>query len=173
MKIVGIDLAVNNTGIAKWEDGEWEVKLISTVKNSDYQIKETEREKKFIEVRDYINFLISEWKPDLILFEGLSFGSRGDALYQLGMINGIILILLYEAGYNIQSVPPTKIKKSITGNGRASKLEVALAVSKKLGFDFSTIYKKECEHLYDAVSIVYYYLKESKLLETEKTRKRL
>jgi len=166
MIIVGIDLSINNIGLVKWEDGLWEFRLISKVGYADVKLKETEKFKRFREVRDHIYSFVKMWNPDLILFEGLSFGSKGNALFELGMINGIVLNFLQEVGYNIDVIPPSKVKKNITGKGNSSKLEVALSVSKKikLDSDLSSIYRKECEHIYDAISIIYSYLKENSLL---------
>lgn len=46
---------------------------------------------------------------------------------------GVILLTLAKAGLPLVEVPPTTVKKAVTGNGRASKAQVQAAVMQTLG----------------------------------------
>lgn len=55
-----------------------------------------------------------------ILIEDYSFGSKG-RVFNLAENCGILKYMLYKAGYNFFTVPPTVIKKYATGKGNATK----------------------------------------------------
>lgn len=68
------------------------------------------------------HLFLDYYKPEIINIEGLSFGSRGDAVRQLGGLQfGLVCKLKYEHGYNVYIIPPMTLKKFASGNGRADK----------------------------------------------------
>ncbi len=69
--------------------------------------------------------LIREYRPNVICFESLSLGSKGNATRTLPLLLGVILKGIDEAvwQYNVQiyHYAPKSLKKLATGNGNASK----------------------------------------------------
>jgi crossover junction endodeoxyribonuclease RuvC len=61
------------------------------------------------------------------VFENYSYGSTGH-LADLGELNGMYKLVLEENGIPFDTVAPSSAKKAITGNGRATKEEVAGAL---------------------------------------------
>ena len=106
---------------------------------------------------------------DLVVFEGMSFGSRGNALFDLGKATGIVQAGIIEARIlegpilKFDVIPPTTVKKLISGKGTAPKSIVAMKVFQRTGIDLSA-YGKEAEDLYDsiAVGLTWYKLQEKK-----------
>jgi len=66
--------------------------------------------------------------------EAQSYGSSGD-LDQLGQINGVIQVVLTELDAPPLMVPPTVLKKFVTGNGQANKKDMRQATQKYWNFD--------------------------------------
>lgn len=101
-----------------------------------------------------------KWKIDIIVFEGLSFGSRGDKLFNIGKLTGIVQVDLVKEGYLFDVVPPKTVKKIVTGNGNAPKNIVAIKVFKLYDIDLCA-YGKEAEDMYDAIAVGHAYLKQA------------
>lgn len=71
----------------------------------------------------------------LVLIEGYAFGAKGSAGISLGELGGIIRLSLYESAIPYIEIPPTQLKKFITGKGGAVKDIVLKEVFKRYGFD--------------------------------------
>jgi crossover junction endodeoxyribonuclease RuvC len=50
----------------------------------------------------------------------------------MGHARGVILLAAARAGIDVMSIPATRIKKSLTGNGHASKVQMQKAVAHAL-----------------------------------------
>lgn len=60
-----------------------------------------------------------------IFMEGYAFGCRGSAhSYKLAELTGILKQNLFREGLTVVSVPPTQVKKSFSGKGSATKVEM-------------------------------------------------
>ncbi len=106
--------------------------------------------------------LFHDYKCDHVVFEGLSFGSRGDATRNLAMLLGIILAKL---NTDFFSVAPTTLKKFATGNGRADKKAMLAAIepcNPKLHSELSSMTIKAGKYdIADAYWLSRYYLQDS------------
>jgi crossover junction endodeoxyribonuclease RuvC len=76
--------------------------------------------------------------PDLCLIEGYSFGSKGSSVITLGEFGGILRNSIVGIADVTVEVPPTVLKKFITGKGNAKKLDVVSTLSAKYGFTFKS-----------------------------------
>lgn len=74
-----------------------------------------------------------------IYIEGLSYGSNGKAFSQLSGLYFFVLINLQNKFplTEIKSIPPSTLKKFITGKGNSKKDLVLLNVYKKFGIEFN------------------------------------
>jgi crossover junction endodeoxyribonuclease RuvC len=78
--------------------------------------------------------LIEEYKPDELAIEAPFFGKNVQSMLKLGRAQGVAI-----AGALYRNIPifeylPKKIKQSVTGNGNASKEQVAAMLQTLLGF---------------------------------------
>jgi len=85
-----------------------------------------------------------------VAIEGYSHGSVG-RVFQLGEIGGITRVAAYKRGITFIEVPPTTLKKFATGKGNADKIQIAFAMNKGYGIDFSGYTKSD--NLFDAYAL--------------------
>ena len=85
--------------------------------------------------------IIEEFKPDELAIEAPFFGKNVQSMLKLGRAQGVAIAAALSRNLPITEYSPKKIKMSITGNGNASKEQVAAMLSQILGL------KKEQEYL--------------------------
>jgi crossover junction endodeoxyribonuclease RuvC len=69
--------------------------------------------------------LITEYKPDQLAVEAPFFGKNVQSMLKLGRAQGVAMAAALYRDIPIFEYSPKKIKKAITGNGNASKEQVA------------------------------------------------
>lgn len=85
--------------------------------------------------------IIEEFKPDELAIEAPFFGKNVQSMLKLGRAQGVAIAAALSKNIPITEYSPKKIKMSITGNGNASKEQVAAMLSQILGL------KNEHEYL--------------------------
>ncbi len=78
--------------------------------------------------------LIDEYKPDELAIEAPFFGKNVQSMLKLGRAQGVAIAGALSRNIPIQEYAPKKIKLSITGNGNASKEQVAAMLKTLLNF---------------------------------------
>lgn len=73
--------------------------------------------------------------PDLIAIEGYSFGARGNAVFQLGELGGVVRYLLHVRGFSYVEVPPGEWRKQLFGRGNLPKDQVRVEAWKRYGVE--------------------------------------
>ena len=123
MRILGIDPGLNVCGYACLETGNQPEKLIEAgVVRTDptWPI-----ERKLNHIAEDIASLLVGFNPDVVAVEQLySHYAHPKTAILMGHARGVILQKCAEADVRVRSFSATRIKKSITGNGRASKQQV-------------------------------------------------
>jgi crossover junction endodeoxyribonuclease RuvC len=85
------------------------------------------------EIYDGLNDIIAEFKPTRVIIEDLySHYRHPKTAIIMGHARGAVFLSAAKAGLPVVSYGATMIKKSLTGNGRASKLQVQRMVKSKL-----------------------------------------
>ncbi|UTW64593.1 crossover junction endodeoxyribonuclease RuvC [bacterium SCSIO 12741] len=79
--------------------------------------------------------LIETHKPDEFAVEAPFFGKNVQSMLKLGRAQGVAMAAALYRNIPIQEYSPRKIKQSITGNGNASKEQVAHMLQSILKFD--------------------------------------
>jgi len=79
--------------------------------------------------------LIDEYKPDVLAVEAPFFGKNVQSMLKLGRAQGVAIAAALYRNVPISEYSPKKIKQSITGNGSASKEQVAAMLQSLLNFD--------------------------------------
>ena len=120
MRILGIDPGLQVCGYACLDSGGGVEKLIEAgVFRTDAGLP---METKLNQIADDINSLLKRFCPDVVAVEQLySHYAHPKTAILMGHARGVILQNCAAAGITVKSFSATKIKKSITGNGRASK----------------------------------------------------
>lgn len=132
MRILGIDPGLGNTGYGVLDcNGE----QITVVEAGVIQTKQkTPMENRLQEIASEISSIITQFEPDTVAIEELysHYGHPKTAII-MGHARGVIFLKAAEAGLVVQSYAATRIKKSLTGNGRAPKRQVQLMITSSLG----------------------------------------
>lgn len=79
--------------------------------------------------------LIEEYKPDEMALEAPFFGKNVQSMLKLGRAQGVAMAAGLYKDLPIFEYPPKKIKQAITGNGNASKEQVAAMLKSLVEFD--------------------------------------
>jgi crossover junction endodeoxyribonuclease RuvC len=87
--------------------------------------------------------LIDEYHPDEVALESPFFGKNVQSMLKLGRAQGVAMAAALSREISIVEYAPRKIKQSVTGNGNASKEQVARMLMTLLGI-------KELPRLLDA-----------------------
>src|SRR4051812_28773503 len=78
--------------------------------------------------------IIEEFKPDELAIEAPFFGKNVQSMLKLGRAQGVAIAAALSRSLPITESSPKKIKMSITGNGNASKEQVAAMLQQLLKF---------------------------------------
>ncbi len=79
-----------------------------------------------------IDSLIEEFKPDEVAIEAPFYGKNVQSMLKLGRAQGVALAPAITRSLPVFEYAPRKVKQSITGNGNASKEQVAMMVQSLL-----------------------------------------
>ena len=90
--------------------------------------KYTTQGDKFLKIHQRILGILEEFLPDEIAIESPFFGKNIQSMLKLGRVQGMVMSLAFSKSIPITEYEPKKIKQSVTGNGNASKEQVAKMV---------------------------------------------
>jgi Holliday junction resolvasome RuvABC endonuclease subunit len=71
--------------------------------------------------------------PTLVVYEDYAMGARGNNMFNIGELGGVLKTLIWEKGVDLLSVPPTTMKSVIAFNGRAEKADITKALRTRFG----------------------------------------
>ena len=105
--------------------------------------------------------LFQDYKPDLVVFESAFYAKNVQVMLKLGRVHGLLLAVAFRFKVPIQEYTPREIKQALTGNGNASKQQVAAMVTQIL------ILPNVQEDMFDAtdalsIALCAFYKKDSK-----------
>lgn len=131
MKYTGIDLSLTNTGIVVLNDSGsiYSQRLIKTKSSENI-------EDRIYYIYNEINNLLIDYNNMIINIEGLSFGSKGNAIMQLAGLHYYVRINFNLIGVKYKIIPPTILKKYITGKANCKKNLILLQIYKKFMIEF-------------------------------------
>jgi crossover junction endodeoxyribonuclease RuvC len=72
--------------------------------------------------------LIEEVRPDVVAMEEAFFGVNVQSTLALGEARGVALFVASEYGLRVSGYPPATVKKTVVGNGRATKEQIGYLV---------------------------------------------
>lgn len=77
--------------------------------------------------------LIEEWLPDEIALEAPFYGKNVQSMLKLGRAQGVVMAAALSRDIPVVEYSPKKVKMAVTGNGNASKEQVAGMLRTLLG----------------------------------------
>lgn len=131
--ILGVDpgTAIMGYGIIKIINKKPELVVLG---NIDLK-KQTDHYVKLKIIYDRLIQLIDTYNPDHLSIEAPFFGKNVQSMLKLGRAQGVAIAAALARDIPITEYAPLKIKQSITGNGRASKEQVAIMLQRILNID--------------------------------------
>ncbi len=128
MPVLGFDPSLTSSGFAYQDPETWEV--------TSGLIKPPTRGVERLEfIRNELRTLCDLCNPSMIVYEGYSMGSHTGRAFDIGELGGVLKMFAFGNGYPVLLVPPTVLKKFVTGKGNASKEEVILKLYKRFGYE--------------------------------------
>lgn len=128
----GLDLSLTATGLVV-VNGDCEVVSQELITSKEKEIG------RVVEIAELVmRTLRSLSVKPAVFMEGYSFGiGRMGQTFSLGELGGVVKAYLHNNGFVWSSIPPTSLKKFITGKGGAKKEQMLLQTYKRYGVEFS------------------------------------
>lgn len=127
LTVLGIDPGLNKTGYAVVKlNGDapevCEAGVLTTEKSDPLEAR-------LKTIYDGLEEILSEFSPDVVSVEQLySHYNHPQTAVVMGHARGMIFLCAANHGIPVENYASTRIKKSLTGNGRASKLQMQRTV---------------------------------------------
>ncbi len=167
MVILGIDPGSVITGIGVIYTNCDKIKLI------EYDVIKLKQKdtltKRLKQIYDICFEKIKKYKPDELAIETAFFGKNIQSTLKLGQARGVAIIAAVNCDVNVSEYSPREVKKSITGNGAASKEQVKNMVKKILAIKEDPKYIDSSDAL--AVALCHHYNLQSFLINSRKYKK--
>lgn len=96
-------------------------------------------EDRLLHIVSELEKLIDRYHPKALAMEGVFFAKNAKSALVLGHIRGAVLVACRKHGMTFNEYPPKVVKQSVTGNGAASKEQVANMVFARLGIESSDL----------------------------------
>lgn len=132
MKILGIDPGLNITGYGVLECQGIEASIVEAgvIRTK----KQDSMEVRLCELSTGLEDIISQFKPDVVAVEDLySHYDHPKTAIIMGHARGIVFLKAAEAGIPVFPYASTRVKNSLTGNGRATKRQMQLMIVSTFG----------------------------------------
>jgi len=152
--IVGIDYSLTSPAVCINNEGEYMFYYLTSKKKYigqmskniiGYEHQEYDTPiKRFSQISDWaintFNRLSYDLKNLKVFIEGYSFGSKGQAIFQIAENCGILKYRLQQLKINYDTVVPSVVKKGATGKGNADKDMMYDAFTKETKIDLKKIF---------------------------------
>ncbi len=127
--ILGIDpgTTIMGYGIIRIESKNIEVLMHGEIQLSKYE----DHFEKLNIIFTRISGLIEQYNPNVVAAEAPFFGQNVQSMLKLGRAQGVALAAALQKNIPVFEYSPRKIKQAITGNGNATKEQVALMLLKQ------------------------------------------
>ena len=126
-RVLGVDPGLHVTGYAAVDFGASEPAIVEAgALRSNTNAGMPQR---IAQIHSDLNEILAEIRPDLVAIEQLyAHYKHPRTAILMGHARGVIMLSCHSAGVGIANVAATMVKKSLTGNGHASKLQVQRAI---------------------------------------------
>jgi crossover junction endodeoxyribonuclease RuvC len=133
MVILGIDPGSITTGYAFLEQSGKGFKVLEY--GTFHAPANRDLEDRLVHIVTELEALLDKYRPDALAMEGVFFAKNAKSALVLGHIRGAVLVACCKRGMSFNEYPPKVVKQSVTGDGSASKEQVANMVFAQLGIE--------------------------------------
>lgn len=133
MLILGIDPGSRHTGYGAVEKDGPDLRVVEVGTLSPPSGAPLAR--RLVHLADELAAVVARLEPGLAVVETPFHGMNAKSLIVLAQARGALLAELARGGLEVREFSPAEVKSAVTGNGRASKDEVARMVRMLLRFD--------------------------------------
>jgi len=148
LNLISIDQSFTGTGIAAWYDGELHITVFKTEKKmKNLKSPSIDKTRRIRRICKRIDMMCKGVKFDYAIIEGLSYGSKGSALLDLGGLSHAIRNVFIDHEIPFVVIPPTVAKMFWVGKGNASKQDL-IEETKKRGITIPYNYDDNCNDAY-------------------------
>ena len=146
MKILGIDPGTINCGYAILH---YENKKIKLIEAGLIKMKSRILQEQILEFIEGLDLVLKNHQIDEVAIEDMFFAYNPKSVIKLAQFRGAISLKILQEYGNFSEYTPLQVKKAVTGNGKASKEQVAFMVKRLLNI------KKEIKPLdiTDAIAV--------------------
>lgn len=122
-KILGVDPGTNVLGYAVMQVDNKKLKLIDmgVFRLEKYETHQLKLKEIFLQLQE----IIETYLPKSLAIEAPFYGKNVQSMLKLGRAQGVAMAAAMTMGLDMTEYSPKKIKQSVTGNGNASKEQVA------------------------------------------------
>ena len=126
MRILGIDPGTNNLGYAVIEIRKKRIHLLvhGVFKLSRLSSHQDKLHQIFLKIQR----IIDSYQPNEMAIEAPFYGKNVQSMLKLGRAQGVAIAAALDKELDVKEYSPKKIKLAVTGNGNASKEQVAALV---------------------------------------------
>ena len=96
-------------------------------------------EDRLLHIVTELEALLDRYRPDALAMEGVFFAKNAKSALVLGHVRGAVLVACRKRGMTFSEYPPKAVKQAVTGDGSASKEQVANLVFARLGIESSEL----------------------------------
>lgn len=86
-------------------------------------------------LHEALHELLIKYQPKVCVVERVFVDKNPNSAIKLGEVRGAFIAACGRAGVEVDEITPAEVKKTITGNGRADKEMVSLALEALMGFE--------------------------------------
>ena len=133
MVILGIDPGSITTGYAFLEKTERSFNVLEY--GTLHAPANKNLEDRLVHIVSRLEALLDQYRPESLAMEGVFFAKNAKSALVLGHIRGAVLVACRKRGMTFDEYPPKVVKQSVTGDGSASKEQVARMVFAQLGIE--------------------------------------
>lgn len=130
MNILGIDPGTKNCGYAIISGDKNKMNLLEA---GLIKIKESKLQHQMAEFNEGFNLILQNYKIDSVAIEDIFYAYNPKSVIKLAQFRGAISFKIIQELGNFAEYTPLQVKKTLTGNGKADKTQVAFMVKKILG----------------------------------------
>jgi crossover junction endodeoxyribonuclease RuvC len=122
---------------------------------------------RLLKILERLQSIIITYKPTIMAIEAPFYAKNVQSMLKLGRAQGVAIAVGMDKGLEIFEYSPRKIKQSVTGNGNASKEQVAFLLQRQLKVDLAGQLLDATDAL--AVAVCHFYQNGKMITSTTKT----
>jgi crossover junction endodeoxyribonuclease RuvC len=122
---------------------------------------------RLLKILERLQSIIITYKPTIMAVEAPFYAKNVQSMLKLGRAQGVAIAVGMDKGLDIFEYSPRKIKQSVTGNGNASKEQVAFLLQSQLKVDLAGQLLDATDAL--AVAVCHFYQNGKIITSTKKT----